>query len=208
MRRASFGEVKSILVPLDFSPVSRLVVSRAVALALPSNASLLILHVVQPPAVLTDYDPVLPVVQTMSRAAVRQLARWKAFVETRGLIATTVCRTGASPSQVIAAEAELHGSDYIVMGSHGHGALYDLFVGSTTGGVLRRVHCPVVVVPALRRATEESPAARGLFEPAAHLIEPRPLAPRQARTRADRTHERLPLFGTERATRPALKYAN
>jgi len=100
MRSGSFAQVKRILVPLDFSPVSRLVVTRAVGLAQPSRASLVLLHVVQPPAVLADYDPALPVIQTMSRAAVRQLAKWKAFVETHGLVATAVCRRGVSPAQV------------------------------------------------------------------------------------------------------------
>ena len=39
-------------------------------------------------------------------------------------------------------------ADYVVMGSHGHTALYDLLVGSTTHGVLMRAKCPVVIVPA------------------------------------------------------------
>lgn len=38
-------------------------------------------------------------------------------------------------------------ADAIVLGSHGHGALYDLLVGSVAEGVLRRAPCPVVVVP-------------------------------------------------------------
>jgi nucleotide-binding universal stress UspA family protein len=41
---------------------------------------------------------------------------------------------------------------YIVIGSHGHNAIYDLLVGTTTHGVLRKVSCPVVVVPPPQRA--------------------------------------------------------
>ena len=40
--------------------------------------------------------------------------------------------------------------DYIVMGSHGHTAFYDLLVGSTTHGVLMRAKCPVVIVPSAK----------------------------------------------------------
>jgi nucleotide-binding universal stress UspA family protein len=199
--------VKSILVPLDFSPVSRLVVARAAALAQPAKAALVLLHVVQPPAVLADYDPALPVIQTMSRAAVRQLAKWRAIVETRGLAATTVCRRGASPAQVIAAEAERHASDYIVIGSHGHGALYDLIVGSTTGGVLRKVHCPVVIVPAARGARDGAPA-RERVQPAAPLGEAGPLTARRSPVRAGRLRARLPLLGTGRSTRSIASCAN
>ena len=208
MRRGSFGQVKSILVPLDFSPVSRLVVARAAALAQPSNACLVLLHVVQPPAVLADYDPALPVIQTMSRAAVRQLAKWKAFVETRGLAATTVCRRGVSPAQVIAAEADAHASDYIVIGSHGHGSFYDLLVGSTTGGVLRRVHCPVVIVPALRGARSGAPAARELLQPSAPLCGPNPAVPRHSRLAAAGARSRPPLLGNRRPTHPIATCAN
>ncbi len=38
-------------------------------------------------------------------------------------------------------------ADYIVMGSHGHNAFYDLLVGTTTHGVMRKAPCPVVIVP-------------------------------------------------------------
>jgi nucleotide-binding universal stress UspA family protein len=34
------------------------------------------------------------------------------------------------------------------MGSHGHTAFYDLLVGSTTQGVLKKAPCPVLIVPA------------------------------------------------------------
>ena len=195
---ASFGQVKSILVPIDFSPVSRLVVARAVALAQPTKAVLVLLHVVQPPAVLADLEPALPVVQTMSRSAVRQLARCKALVEARGLAAASVCRRGASPALVIAAEAERHASDYIVIGSHGHGAFYDLLVGSTTSGVLRRAHCPVVVVPALQRATQKSPTFQESFGASGPLCEPDQAMSRQRHT----------VLGTDRTTRSIHKYAN
>jgi nucleotide-binding universal stress UspA family protein len=208
MRSGSFAQVKSILVPLDFSPVSRLVVTRAVGLAQPSRASLVLLHVVQPPAVLADYDPALPVIQTMSRAAVRQLAKWKAFVETHGLVATAVCRRGVSPAQVIAAEAEQRACDYIIIGSHGHGAFYDLLVGSTAGGVLRRVHCPVVIVPALHAARSQAQAARERVQPSAPLCDPNPIAPRHPHVAAGGPRVRPPLFGTERPMRSIANCAN
>jgi nucleotide-binding universal stress UspA family protein len=38
------------------------------------------------------------------------------------------------------------------MGSHGHNAFYDLLVGTTTHGVLRKATCPVVIVPPPQRA--------------------------------------------------------
>jgi nucleotide-binding universal stress UspA family protein len=52
-----------------------------------------------------------------------------------------------SPATLILAQAKIEDADYIVMGSHGHTALYDLLVGSTTYQVLRRTSCPVLIVP-------------------------------------------------------------
>lgn len=200
--------MKSILVPIDFSPVSRAVVTRATALAQSAGAGLVILHVVQPPAVLADYDPALPVIQTMGRAAVRQLAKWKAHAESSGLTATTICRRGTSPSKVIAAEAEAHSADYIVIGSHGHGAFYDLLVGSTTSGVLRRANCPVVIVPAMQRARDRSPAREELIEPSGPLSEPTQAMPRQSRTAAGRAGRRTPERSLRGQAHTVPKYAN
>ena len=39
------------------------------------------------------------------------------------------------------------GADWIVLGSHGHGALYDLLVGSTVEGVMSVAKVPIVVIP-------------------------------------------------------------
>jgi nucleotide-binding universal stress UspA family protein len=43
-----------------------------------------------------------------------------------------------------------------VMGSHGHTALYDLLVGSTTHGVLMRAICPVVIIPAIKEPLKKA----------------------------------------------------
>ena len=51
------------------------------------------------------------------------------------------------PVDEIADMAAGQGVDYIVLGSHGHGALFHLFGGSVVTGVLKQSPCPVVVVP-------------------------------------------------------------
>jgi len=49
--------------------------------------------------------------------------------------------------EVILDEANKLNIDLIVVGSHGHGAVYHLMVGSVSEGVLHRSTCPVLVVP-------------------------------------------------------------
>jgi nucleotide-binding universal stress UspA family protein len=52
-----------------------------------------------------------------------------------------------SPVPEIIEQAKTCAADYIVIGSHGHTAFYDLLVGSTANGVLKRAKCPVLIVP-------------------------------------------------------------
>jgi len=48
----------------------------------------------------------------------------------------------------ILAQAEKLDADLIVVGSHGHGAVFDVLVGSISAEVIRRSTIPVLVVPA------------------------------------------------------------
>lgn len=154
-QEVTYGTMSTILVPVDFSPVTNSVVSAAIALAVPTGSRLVIMHVLQPPAVVADYGLmgsfVLPVMETMGQAATARLEKIRSRVEAQDLLATTAQVTGASSSRMIASEAEKWKADYIVMGSHGHTGFYDLLIGSTTGGVLKRAPCPVVIVPAQRK---------------------------------------------------------
>lgn len=38
-------------------------------------------------------------------------------------------------------------ADMLVVGGHGHGPLVEAFLGSVAADVLRRAHCPVVIIP-------------------------------------------------------------
>jgi nucleotide-binding universal stress UspA family protein len=198
--------VKIILVPIDFSPVTRSVVARAAALAGPAGAGIVILHVVQPPAVISDLDPALPVIQTMNRSAVRQLTKWRQLLEGRGLAVETECVVNGSPAHVISTEAERRSAEYVIIGSHGHGAFYDLLVGSTTSGVLKKVACPVVIVPALKRAGEKSMAAQRSFEVSGELGGPTHAVPRQSQ--ADTVLSGTPSLPRQTPSLSVPKYAN
>jgi nucleotide-binding universal stress UspA family protein len=78
--------------------------------------------------------------------AEKRLASYEAALLANGVPAETLHLYG-SPIPLIVEQATRVEADYIVMGSHGHTALYDLFVGSTTHGVLLRAACPVLIVP-------------------------------------------------------------
>lgn len=48
---------------------------------------------------------------------------------------------------VILDEAAKHHADFVIMGSHGHGKLYDFLVGSTASGLIKQARCGVIVIP-------------------------------------------------------------
>ncbi len=63
-----------------------------------------------------------------------------------GLTAESVAILGLAAEEIVDA-AETHQADVILVGSHGHGALYNLFAGSVVTGILKRSEIPVLVVP-------------------------------------------------------------
>ncbi len=142
--------MKTILAPIDFSGISDDVVKATSELAVVLNARVVLLNVVQPPVLTTDFGVGLDNIQELmilsEKAAFKNIDRQKAKLARKGLEVEGVIATGA-PVPLILEQAVRSKASYIVMGSHGHTALYDLLVGSTTQGVLKGSRCPVVVLP-------------------------------------------------------------
>jgi len=153
--------MKTILAPLDFSEMSNLVVTEAAALARATGGRVVLMTVIQQPAISLETMAVIGSIPEIEekgeRYAGRQLAAYEAQLAADG-VPSLSRRFYGGPIERISEQAALLTADYIVMGSHGHSALYDLLVGSTTHGVLLRARCPVVIVPAVKRAGRPGPA--------------------------------------------------
>jgi nucleotide-binding universal stress UspA family protein len=110
------------------------------------------------PVITTEYAGMLDIAELTAageKNAQRRLDELEEKMKNDFLKVTGVQVTGAPVAHILE-QADAHDADYIVMGSHGHTAFYDLIVGSTTHGVLKRAKCPVVIVPAVK----EEPKAR------------------------------------------------
>jgi|SRR5690606_8633788 len=142
--------MKTILTPVDFSPATAGVLKTSAELARAIDGEVVLLNVVQPPLVTSDYGLAMENVQEIlavsERAATRQLEHLKAELANSGVPVRTVQANGAPVAGILDQATQLAAA-YIVMGSHGHTAFYDLLVGSTTNGVLKKAPCPVVIVP-------------------------------------------------------------
>lgn len=167
--------MKTILAPVDFSPATDGVVAEAARLALALDARVVLLAVVSPPALPYDYAPILENIAEITaageKAAARQLARLEDALRAQSVAVESVQLVGP-PTRLIADQAEKSGAHYIVMGSHGHTAFYDLLVGSTTHGVLMRAKCPVVIVPAAKEKKRSERRSAGGEQPLGVSVPP------------------------------------
>lgn len=142
------SEVKRVLAPVDLSEYSRSLLRVARDLTASFNASLDVLHVVEPlpfpvPLVgaVTIHD-LIPDPVAQSEKHLKQLVD-----SSEGLpvsISTHVAEGHAAMTIVDTAEEE--GADLIVIASHGRTGIERIMLGSVTARVVRRAGCPVCVV--------------------------------------------------------------
>lgn len=139
-----------ILAAIDFSDVSQRVLEAAVLTAKTRGVGLVLLHAAAPTPAFVGYE-VGPecerdAIADHLRAEHRQLQEMAAWCTGQG-VATTALLVAGNSAEKIVQEAEQLDAQMIVMGTHGHGAVYHLIVGSVTEGVLKKTTCPVLVIP-------------------------------------------------------------
>jgi nucleotide-binding universal stress UspA family protein len=151
--------MKTILVPIDFSDVTTAVVDTARDFAVAFDSRLVLLNVAEPEPDFVGFEAGPPTVRVaMARdfkVERQRLDELKTKCAAGGMEVMALHIQGPIVDKILH-EAGEQQADLIVMGSHGHGALYDLLVGSVTHGVVKSARCPVVVVPAQARKTEAS----------------------------------------------------
>ena len=142
--------MKTILAPIDFSAATKHVVAEAVELARATDARVVLLNVTTPVVFVSDFiDPrenSVALVEQEAHAASVRLSALEEKLEHEYMPVDAIQLSG-QPVPLIVEQARNLPADYIVMGSHGHSAFYDLVAGSTTSGVMKRAPCPVVIVP-------------------------------------------------------------
>lgn len=142
--------MKTILAPIDFSDVTKAVVRSAADLAKAFQAALYLLHVAPSDPDFIGYEPgpqtVRDSVARKFRKEHQQLQELESELKSKGLDVHALLVQGATTEKILQ-EAQRLQAEMVVIGSHGHGALKKLLVGSVAEGVLRKVSCPVLIVP-------------------------------------------------------------
>ena len=146
--------MKTLLVPVDFSDKAGRLLSVAQEEARLRGAGLYLLHVIEPAAEVAGFetDPEMmrlrigEDLEAEQRIEVVRLNELAEEVRGRGVDCDAGVTMGLPADEILTAAKE-RDAGLVVMGSHGHGALYHLFTGSVVTGVLKKTDRPVMVVP-------------------------------------------------------------
>jgi nucleotide-binding universal stress UspA family protein len=135
----------TILHPTDFSDNSEYAFRTACSLARQRQATLILLHVVPPAtAPLVGEPPPNPLVAAEAQESCRGRYAWPKppdpGVDVEGRVAE-----GDPPEEILRLAQALH-CELIVMGTHGRTGLSWFLMGSVAKEVLRKAHCPVLIV--------------------------------------------------------------
>ena len=140
----------NVVVAVDFSEVTRRIVEVVLGISEGRAMRLYLIHVAAPEPAFVGWEAGPEVVR---RQVATDLRREHHDVEAlagelrdAGRDVTALCVQGLTIDSILA-EAEQLQADLIVVGSHGHGATYDLLVGSVSSGIIRKARVPVLVVP-------------------------------------------------------------
>jgi len=155
--------IDRVLVPVDLSEQSTLVVDHAAALASAYSAPIDLLHVVEEAAFPTAYgmdplSPSQPDVQERAREALETLAT---EIDDLGEPINAHVLAGYAARDIVDF-AEEHAADLIVMATHGRTGLQRFLIGSVAEKVVRSAPCPVFTVKSFgkslvsRRGDEEA----------------------------------------------------
>jgi len=133
---------RTILIPTDFSTASDAALPHAEAVAKQQSASLLILHVEEPPLAYGGGELYYGLPEPDSD---RLLEMLEAVKPSDPAVPHTHRLTIGDPAGEIVRIAAEEGVEMIVMGTHGRTGVSRMLMGSVAEAVVRRAPCPVLV---------------------------------------------------------------
>ena len=144
----------NVLVAIDFSEVSERQLETVGGLVRRESRKVYLLHVAEPEPDFVGFEAGPEVVRDQMAAQYhrehKQLHDMAQKLRATGHDVTPLLVQGATVETILG-EAEKLDAGLIVVGSHGHGAAFDLIVGSVSADVIRKANVPVLVVPSAER---------------------------------------------------------
>lgn len=145
--------MKAIIVAVDFSNATPEVLKMGVNLAKPFGAELHLVHVIEPEPAYTAYGFTPDEFPIMShfhdeakRRATLKLEELRVQIQDDIPNATSLLLEG-NPLRELLEQVKQSNADFVVIGSHGHGVIASLLLGSLAEGMVRKATVPTLVVP-------------------------------------------------------------
>jgi len=143
--------MNNILAAIDFSDISPAVIDRAAQIARCFSSQLWLIHVAAPNPDFIGYGTGPQSERDWRAKTLRTEHKYlqdRALeLEQSGIKVTPLLIQGTTVETILQKAAKLN-ADMIIIGSHGHGALYKALLGSVSEGIIRQAFCPVLIVPA------------------------------------------------------------
>ena len=139
-----------LLAAVDLSKASGYVIEAVHRVALATDAEVYVLHTIIPlPGIAgPEFNPVTEHQDLSERYLDErdQLNELVSQLVEAGVNASALMAQG-DPVKTIMREVERLDAELVVIGSHGHGMMFDALMGSISAGILRKSTIPVLVVP-------------------------------------------------------------
>jgi nucleotide-binding universal stress UspA family protein len=162
VRQAENINSMRLLVAIDFSEFADNIITEAERMARTLTAKVFLLHVLPAPSPIIDQTGNVETMQQadsslakenfseLSESASAKLLSISERLQKNSIDTTVIIGYNNEVDAIIDA-SEKNRVDMIMLGTHGHGALYHLLIGSVSEGVVRKATCPVIIVPARKR---------------------------------------------------------
>lgn len=142
--------MNNLLVAIDFSDATQKVIEQAIKFSKQSEYDLILVHVASPNPDFIGDDVGPQVIRDQKAEHYRRhhkmLQNLAKETEARGVQAKPLLIQGVIVDELLKSSVK-HDCDFIIAGSHGHGAMYNLLVGSVVEGLIKDSQKPVLVVP-------------------------------------------------------------
>ena len=151
--------MKKVLIALDYNPTAQKIAEEGYALSKSISAQTTLLHIISDAAYYSSdiYSPLMgydsftdiKFIETASaedlrEAALDYLDKTKQHLNDSTI--QSVVKEGDFGEQILQTATEIN-ADIIVMGTHSHGTLEKLFLGTVASSVLEHTKIPVFMVP-------------------------------------------------------------
>lgn len=127
-------DMRHILVAIDFSNQTPRLLETAKELARFAACPLTLIHVLEDSG------------EESRLSNQRRLEEMAESIEQEGLQASAVVQTGPIVTRILE-EIQKRDIDHIVMGTHGHGALMEVLLGSVSKGLVQNSALPITLLP-------------------------------------------------------------